>query len=140
MSAIETKNEIILEAEFRRVFVEFLEAVKCRDGAKVMSFVRQDRLMTHVLPGPKILTDLDSYSESQRHWHDGKTGSWIYKIHALEVSSEMCFASVFADYKNVDQKTNVPFCLELYISYLFRKVDEQWFMVHSQNSVLKESR
>jgi hypothetical protein len=96
--------------------------------------------MTHVMPGPIIITDLASYMEHQRQWHEGTTGNYDYKINSIEVGSTVAHASVFAIYENTDLKTEKPFHLDLYISFLFRFVDGRWYMVHSQNSVLKESR
>jgi hypothetical protein len=110
------------KAELVEVVTVFLDAVKNRDGKKTMELLRGDRPMTHVLPGAKIFTNMESYSESQKHWYEGKTGFWDYKIHSIETCSEMGLASIFADYSNIDFLTTKPFKLELYISYLFRKI------------------
>jgi hypothetical protein len=130
--------EIDLKVEFKNSFMEYIEAVKSRNGKKVQEFFKRDLPMTHVLPGAKIYNDLESYLENQRHWHEGTTGSYDYKINNVNVSSDMGFASVFAQYVNIDPVSNKPFHLDLYISFLFRRVDGRWYMIHSQNSVLKE--
>lgn len=127
-------------SDFAKMFHIYIEAVKNRDGKKVAEFFRDDVEMTHVMPGPVIITDLKSYLDHQRHWHEGKTGHYNYRINALDSSTDLGFASVFAVYENFDLKTGQPFKLDLYISFVFRLVAGRWYMIRSQNSILKEVR
>jgi hypothetical protein len=140
MNSVDDINNKKLKVDFEKAVINYLDAVKNRQGDKALSYVSKDLPMAHVLPGPRVLTNFAAYEESQRPWHEGSTGNYDYKIQSLTVTPGLGFASIIAFYDNIDSETQKPFSKEIYISFLFKHVDGSWLMIHSQNSVLKEVR
>ena len=126
-----------LQNEFREIAVKFLSSVKERDFSTFERFFRDDLAFTAVLPGGKIINDVPTFMASQSTWFNGKTGSFDFSIKRTEATSELGSVHAVVDYKNIDS-AGKPFELEIYISFLFRKVGEKWFLVHDQNTVLRE--
>lgn len=86
------------------------------------------------MPWSKEFHDVPSFLKSQGHWFEGKTGTWDYRILRLEASDEVGLCLGRADYANVDEK-GVPFRLDIFITYVFRRRNGKWFLVHIQNTV-----
>jgi hypothetical protein len=127
------------QEEFHGSVAAFLKSVKERDFSTFQKFFRNDLPFTAVLPGGKIIDDLPTFMASQSSWFEGKTGSFDYTVQRAESSSDLGSAHAIVDYKNIDANGKA-FALQIYISFLFRKVDGDWFLIHDQNSVLREVR
>ena len=137
MNSLDPK--IATEREFHAAVQAFLGAVKNRDFQAFERYFRTDLEFKAVLPGGKIFDDVPSFMASQMNWFNGKSGSFDFKVERTEVASDLGAAFAKVSYKDNDVKGN-PFALEIYISFLFRRVDGQWFLIHDQNSVLRESK
>jgi hypothetical protein len=129
-----------LEKYFLEALRGFLDASKARDNAKFYSYLRDDIPMYHVLPGPRVIDNLAAYEASQNQWMNGQGGFFDYRVHDVAVSGDLGHGSVYAVYENIDLATLRPFHLDLYISFLFKRIDGRWYMVHSQNSIINEQR
>jgi ketosteroid isomerase-like protein len=125
--------------EFSQTATKFLTSVKERDFNTFKKFFREDLEFTAILPGGKVINDVSTFMASQSSWFNGKTGSFDFSFQRTEMSGDLGSAHATVDYKNVDAGGK-PFELEIYITFLFRKVDGSWFLVHDQNSVLREVR
>ena len=130
-------NPEVAKNEFHQMATKFLAAVRERDLGTFEQFFREDLEFAAILPGGKIINDVPTFMASQKPWFNGNTGSFDFSIQRTEVSADLGSAHVMADYRNVDA-SGKPFELEIYISFVFRKVDKKWFLVHDQNTVLRE--
>ena len=130
-------NSNVIQSEFLAVAAKFLTSVKQRDFQTFERFFREDLEFTAILPGGKIINDVPAFMASQTSWFNGKTGSFDFMLQRAEATSDLGTAFAVVDYKNVDS-SGKPFELEIYISFIFRKVDGNWFLVHDQNTVLRE--
>lgn len=127
------------EAQFRAMAQAFLDAVKARDWNSFERYFNRDLAFCAVLPGAKVYKDVPSFLESQLTWFRGTTGSFDFLIERAEVSGDLGAAFARVEYKDVDPQ-NKPFAFEIFISFLFRRINDQWFLIHDQNTVLRETR
>ena len=92
-----------------------------------------------ILPGGKIFRDVPSFLESQLPWFHGSAGSFEFTLERSEVSGDLGAVISKVEYRDVDAHGK-PFALEISISFIFRRVKDRWFLIHDQNTVLRETR
>ena len=127
------------KVEFHKTAENFLAAVANRDFETFQSFLRADLGFQAVLPGGVILDSVASFIENQKTWFSGTTGNFKYVIDRTEISVDLGTVHSKVHYSNVDAKGS-PFELEIYITFVFRKIDGDWFLIHDQNTVMRERR
>ncbi len=139
---VKTLNEKNLSSDhiqFQSSVQALLDSVKSRDFSTFEKFFNRDLEFKAVLPGGKVFNDIPSFMASQADWFKGSTGNFDFELDRTELSGDLGAAFANVIYKNIDAKGE-SFSLEIYISFLFRRIGHQWFLTHDQNSVLKESR
>ena len=127
------------ETKFRSQVETFLNAVKNRDRTTFEKFFDHELEFTAILPGGRVFNDVPSFLESQADWFDGKTGTFNFLIERIQTSKNLGHALAKVKYQNVDQSGR-PFTLDIHISFVFKKIKGKWFVIHDQNTVLKETR
>jgi hypothetical protein len=85
------------------------------------------------LPGGKRFDDGPSFLRSQDEWFSGSSGRFDDAIERAEASEGLGLVWVRATFANVDANGN-PFRLALYLTLLFRRLEDRWCLMHDQNT------
>lgn len=138
MTSLRNESPSELQTTFRAEAERFLRAVKTRDRATFDTFFDPRVAVTALLPGGKKFTDLASFLKSQDGWFAGTTGRFDAVIERTDASGDLGFLWARATYANSDD--GGPFELDIYLTFVFRRIDGRWFLTHDQNTVVSDSR
>ena len=116
---------------------QFLAAVATKDFEKFKKHLRPDAELRAVLPAGDLYEGYDSFLESQRNWFSQPGGEFRYEIDLLRERGKMGLAGVFVTYSNRDERGEY-FSKRIYISFVFELDDKGWFLIHDQNTLLRE--
>jgi hypothetical protein len=122
--------------EFSDVALGYYDAVSKRDRKKFESYLNDDLSFTAILSNEGLLTDVGTFRNSQDFWFKGTSGSFTVKPHGVWLGDGVGHFSVIADYRN-QNGNGTEFAKVIYISSVFKKISQQWFLVHIQNTVLE---
>jgi ketosteroid isomerase-like protein len=122
--------------DFGTDFKTFMQALATKDRDTFETFLDKETYSFAILPPSRTFDTLASYRASQEHWFEGKIGSFTYTITLAEEVESMAFGVVRAVYKNVGDDGK-PFSLELWISFIFKKLGHGWKMVFVQNTQIQ---
>jgi hypothetical protein len=109
--------------------------VKARDRTTFRGYVDRRVPLTARLPGGKRFDDGPSFLRSQDEWFSGSSGRFDDVIERAEASEGLGLVWVRATFANVDANGN-PFRLALYLTLLFRRLEDRWCLMHDQNTVV----
>lgn len=115
---------------------DFLDAVGTKDFSRFLGYMNPDLPFRAILPS-RIVNGYSDFVESQREWFRGETGTFEYQITGIESSGDLGVVYTMVNYSNLGP-TGRSFALELFITFIFKKVATKWYPVFDQNTVLRE--
>lgn len=127
----------MLSPTFRDDFEQFVHSLAAKDRSTFNRFLDERAFSFAILPPSRTFDSLNDYERSQDHWFGGATGTFVYTVERVQEGADLALGVIKASYSNVDSNSN-PFTLELWISFVFKKVNRLWKMVYVQNTQIQQ--
>ncbi|MBB1268830.1 nuclear transport factor 2 family protein [Shewanella sp. SR44-3] len=113
-----------------------LTAIKARDFTAFESTISQQSRLTFILPNGAFFGDASEYRAMLKEWFATSGWHFNYKIISVEKSAEMANALLLVSYDE-DDRDGKPYHIDHYLSLLFKKQGDGWYLVHDQNTKIE---
>lgn len=130
-------GEGMRNTSFEEATFEFLNSVRVRDYQKFLSYISENEPITAILPDGRIINNAEEFIQSQTKWFQSTSGGFDFKLQSLFVEQDFGFASILVDFRFKDSQ-EIPFKMDIYISLIFRKNNEKWYLIHDQNTLIQK--
>jgi ketosteroid isomerase-like protein len=110
-----------------------LDAIQARDFPVFESTLTRGDRLTFILPNGAFRSDPTEYRQVLKGWFDTPGWTFDYEMVAVEKTVEMGSALLLVAYDEAD-RDGKPYHLDHYLSLVFKKQGDGWFLVHDQNT------
>ncbi len=124
------------ECDFDCTLQRHLDAIQAKDFEKFESTLTQGDRLTFILPDGRYFEDAKQYRDILKAWLADPNWTFEYKIMAVEKTDQMGSALLLIDY-NEKERDGKPYHLDHYLSLIFKKEGNGWYLVHDQNTITK---
>lgn len=110
-----------------------LDAIQARDFQAFEATLTRGPRLSFILPNGKYFDDAGAYREMLKAWFDETGWTFNYRTVAIEQTADMGHALLLVSYDEAD-RGGQPYHADHYLSLLFRREGDGWFLVHDQNT------
>lgn len=113
-----------------------LDAIQAKDFDAFESTLTKGTRLTLILPNGDLIEDANEYRDLLKDWFED--GGWrlSYTVVAVEKTTDMGYALLLVSYDE-DDRNGEPYHLDHYLSLVFKRDGDGWFLVHDQNTKAK---
>jgi ketosteroid isomerase-like protein len=130
---VSTSGTYVAACDFDCTLNRHLNAIKTRDFEAFESTLTQGDRLTFILPNGKFRDDPIEYRKVLKSWLGSPGWTFDYEVVAVEKTSEMGSALLLVSYNEADRDGS-PYHLDHYLSLVFKKEGNGWYLVHDQNT------
>lgn len=115
---------------------KYFTAMKERDLTLFLSLLKQDAGLCLIMPTGAMITGYDAVAEFHRDFFSDT--DWSLTAEPVQVYESGCFGSCLSkiNYQDLDQHGQ-PYQMKYYLYLLFEQVGDRWFLIHDQNTLIK---
>ncbi len=122
---------------FSAVFETFLESVAQKNYKIFCAFFLKREPFRFISANGDEITDAYEFIENHRSWFESEAGYFKYTILDIHSTGELGVGTLRAEFKHEDNHQNAIH-FDLYISCMFKRLENQWILIHDQNTLLKD--
>jgi len=119
--------------DFNCTVDKHLNAIKARNFEAFLSTISTKDPITFILPNGTYSDDYVNYHKVLKGWFDDSRWTFQAKILTKTETSEMGHVLLLVDYREAYR----DYHLEHYLSLIFEKQNDQWLLIHDQNTKVK---
>ena len=110
-----------------------LDALQAKDFDAFEATLTKGKRLSFILPNGQYIASAQEYKRMLKDWF--AKGGWTlsYEVIAVEKSADMGNALLKVDYREAD-RNGQPYQLDHYLSLLFKRDNDAWYLVHDQNT------
>ena len=132
--AVSTSNAQSQEkCNFDCTLIKHLTSIQSRNYELLESTITPDKEMTFILPNGQYFEDPLTFKKLIKEWFADTAWTFEYKIIRKFHSNSLGYALLLIDYNEAD-RNGKPYHLDHYLSLVFQKKGERWYLVHDQNT------
>lgn len=110
-----------------------LHAIQTRDFDAFEATLTRGPRLSFILPNGKYVDDASAYREMLKGWFAEDGWTFNYQTISIEKSAGLGHALLLVSYDEAD-RDGKPYHLDHYLSLLFKREGEAWYLVHDQNT------
>lgn len=126
-------------SEFELTVKTHLQAIDNKDYYLFTSTVTDKENFNLIMPNGVHISSRNQFLDFTKAWFAEKTWSMKYTILNLKETSEMGFVLLMVNYSDVDQNNN-PYSLVYYLNLIFEKQNNEWKLIHDQNTICYDKK
>lgn len=121
---------------FELVVDKYFNVVKNRDIKGILTMLDKDKDLKLIMPNGKLIESYENFVTFHEHWFVDE--DWSLDVERLDLNVigtiGTCLSRV--TYDDLDEKGK-PYSMSYFLYLVFEQVDEQWFLIHDQNTLIK---
>ena len=122
--------------DFKRFFGQYIQAVEGKNLEALRRFIPEKDRISAVLQDGTVLEGAKDFLEFHKEWFSDSGWSIKHDIVTIEETDEMSYVLVEASYFAKDD--GKPYHIGMHNTYIMRKVDSKWLLVHMQQTEMEE--
>lgn len=119
--------------DFEETLNLHLDAIQKRNLGALMRTLPENGDLILIMPNGRMMRTVTEYINFHRDWFDDQDWSVETELIAKKQTNDMGFATLNVEYKDVDADGK-PIMMLLLLNLIFEKRDDQWVLVHDQNT------
>jgi ketosteroid isomerase-like protein len=121
------------DCDFDCTLKRHLDAIQARDFDAFEATLTRGPRLSFILPNGKYFDDATAYRDMLKGWFAEDGWTFNYQTVAVEQTADMGHALLLVSYDEADREGK-PYHLDHYLSLLFKREGDGWFLVHDQNT------
>ena len=126
------------EAAFVSALEKHLQAVSTKDLETLKSTMAPNGQMKLMVPASELIDSVSGFMEYHEAWFKHPNWTFETKIVEKEVVGDLGIAIVESMYRE-PERDGKPYFNKMNISYLLKKMDSQWYVIHDHASSIEKS-
>lgn len=119
--------------DFNETLEQHLDAIQQRNLGALMETLPENGDLILIMPNGRMMRTVTEYINFHKEWFDDQDWSVSTELVAKNQVDDMGYATLNLEYKDVDPDGN-PIMMLLILNLIFEKRDDQWVLVHDQNT------
>jgi len=124
--------------DFECSYKKHITSIETKDYATFESTLTKGEKLVLILPNGKYFDNAVEYRKMMKEWFSDGGWSFKTKIIRVEETSEMGSVLLHVNYSE-KERAGKPYQAHQYLSLLFRKENNEWLLVHDQNTTIPAS-
>ncbi|WP_221567884.1 nuclear transport factor 2 family protein [Alkalihalobacillus sp. TS-13] len=120
---------------YQAVVKKHLQAIQQKDLASYSVTLSKNADVSVVMPNGHFVEGYQKVINFHKDWFQDPDWTFQYTLVKEEVFSDMGYSVVKVKYEDLDQNGE-PYNKEYYLTLVFRKLYDSWYLVHDQNTFM----
>jgi len=125
--------------DFECSYKKHIKSIETKDYATFESTLTKGDKLVLILPNGKYIDDAVEYRNMMKDWFSDDGWNFKTKIIRVEETSEMGSVLLHVNYSE-QERAGKPYQAQQYLSLIFKKQNNEWLLVHDQNTTIPTSR
>ncbi len=125
--------------DFECSYKKHIKSIETKDYATFESTLTKGDKLVLILPNGKYIDDSVEYRNMIKEWFSDEGWTFKTKIIRVEETSEMGYVLLHVKYSE-KERAGKPYQAQQYLSLVFKKENNEWLLVHDQNTTIPSSK
>lgn len=121
---------------FKKRVDEFFDAIKSRDTMEIGNFLHESKAVRLILSNGALISNNMDFLSHYDEWFSNQDWSLAHEVMTLDEEAHKGNCLVKVTYRGADEM-GVPFENLFYMQLDFEKIDDDWYLIQDQNTLIK---